>query len=89
MESHTSRRFREALARLPKTVQKDASDAFRLFRDNPRHPSLQFKKVHATKPIYSARVSGDYRAIGTIEGDCVVWFWVGPHAEYSAILSRL
>ena len=89
MESRTSRRFREGLAKLPKPVQRDASDAFRLFRDNPRHPSLQFKKVHGTKPIYSARVSSDYRAIGVLEDGRIVWFWVGAHAEYVSILARL
>ena len=28
------------------------------------------------------------RALGVIEGDTVIWFWVGPHAEYEAMLRK-
>jgi len=31
------------------------------------HPSLRFKKVHATLPIYSARVDLDWRAVGVLK----------------------
>ena len=30
--------------------------------------------------------SHDYRALGVMTGDAVVWFWVGTHAEYVRIL---
>jgi hypothetical protein len=32
-------------------------EAYRRFKDNPNHPSLRFKQVHATQPIYAARVT--------------------------------
>ena len=56
------RALRPALATLPDHVQQRARQAYRLFRDDPRHPSLRFKQVHATRPIYSARVGLGYRA---------------------------
>jgi hypothetical protein len=70
-------------------VRRQARSAYRLFRDNPRHPSLQFKRVHPSLPIYSARISGDYRAVGSFSGDTVVWFFVGSHADYDRLLRAL
>ena len=60
-----------------------------LWIDNPSHPSIRFKKVHDTEPIYSARVDLDWRALGVLEAGSVVWFWVGPHDEYDALLKRM
>jgi hypothetical protein len=60
-----------------------------LFIENPRHPSLRFKQVHSVLPVYSARVSLDYRAAGVLEGDTVIWFWVGIHGEYEKLLKSM
>jgi hypothetical protein len=89
MTSRTTARFREALAQLPVHVQRQAREAYRLFIQNPNHPSLRFKPVHATRPIYAARVSRDYRAVGIIDGDTIIWFWIGSHASYDRLLTRL
>jgi hypothetical protein len=51
--------FRERLGRLPEAVRHQASRAYALWRSDPRHPSLQFKRVSARHPIYSARVASD------------------------------
>jgi hypothetical protein len=66
-----------------------ARKAYQLFRENPSHPSLQFKKIHATEPIYSVRVTLGYRALGLVEEDEVTWFWVGNHADYDRLLKSL
>jgi hypothetical protein len=74
LKSRTTRQFRRLLAELPQTVRREARSAYRQFRDNPRHPGLQFKKVHQALPVYSARISGDYRAVGVLTDDTIVWF---------------
>ena len=89
MNSRATRRFRELLAALPAHVQNQAREAYRLFRQNPSHPGLRFKKVHPDPPMYSARVGISYRAVGVIDGDAVVWFWIGSHAEYDKLLEQL
>ena len=89
MTSRTTARFREALAQLPAHVQRQARDAYKQFIQNPGHPSLRFKPVHATRPIYAARVSRDYRAVGIIDGEVIVWFWIGSHANYERLLRQL
>lgn len=89
MTSHTTAAFRKAFDRLPSSVQRHAREAYKLFRQNPRHPGLGFKPIHPSKPIYSARVGLDYRAVAVVEGDDVVWFWIGSHESYDKLISRL
>lgn len=86
MISKTTERFRKAYARLPESVRRRAREAYRLFRENPAHPSLRFKPVHATRPIYSARGGLGYRALGVLDGDAILWFWIGTHADYDELL---
>ncbi len=89
MKSRTTRRFREGFSRLPEPTKERAREAYHRFAENPNHPGLRFKRVHATEPIYSVRVSRDYRAIGIRDGDTVIWFWIGSHADYDDLISRL
>lgn len=89
MNSRTTRRFRELLAVLPAHVRRQAQEAYRLFQSNPAHPGLHFKQVHADPPIYSARVGIGYRAVGALDGDTIIWFWIGSHADYDKLLQQL
>ncbi len=86
MVSRTTARFWRAYAALPAEAQRQARAAYRLFRDDPRHPGLRFKQVHPTAPVVSVRVGLHYRALGRRDdGDTVVWFWIGSHAEYDRL----
>ena len=88
-KSYTTERFRRALAKLPASVRQQAREAYRLFKQNPQHPSLRFKPVHDTLPTYSARVNLNYRVLGTLDGNEIVWFWIGPHDQYERLLKQL
>lgn len=76
-------------ANLPEEVQEQTRAAYGQFKKDPNYPSLRFKKVHPQLPIYSARISRNYRAIGQLNGDTVIWFWVGSHADYDRLLENL
>ena len=89
MKSRTTAQFREMFADLPKSVQAQTRKAYRQFKQDPSYPSLRFKKVHPKLPIYFARINRDYRAVGQLEDDTVIWFWVGSHAEYNLLLDQL
>ena len=89
MRSVTTERFRHLYAAAGLQRQSQIKRSYKLWLENPAHPSIRFKKVHDTKPIYSARVDLDWRALGTLEGDTVLWFWVGSHDEYIALLRRM
>jgi hypothetical protein len=84
--SRTTRAFRQAFASLPNDVRRQAQRAYRLFRCDPRHPSLRFKKVDEESNVYSVRVGLGYRALGVMEGPIVVWFWIGSHTECDRLL---
>ena len=86
MNSHTETRFWRAYDKLPADVQRQADAAYEMWKQNPYHPSLQFKRVDAQAPIYSVRVGRGCRALGWREDDTIVWFWIGSHDEYDRIL---
>ena len=74
---------------MPPQVQAQARLAYELFRQDPYHPSLRFKQVHGSRPIFSARVGLAYRALAVRDGDEVIWFWIGSHADYDDLLGRM
>ena len=88
MKSSTTQQFWKCYNRLSAEVRKQAKDAYELFSDNPYHPSLHFKRVHSTRPIFSVRINIDLRAVGVLEGDEVTWFWIGSHKEYEIVIKR-
>jgi len=89
MISHTTAQFRELYWVLPNEVRNHARKGYARFKQNPSHPGLVFKQVHPSKPIYSARVSRNYRVLGIREDNTLIWFWIGTHAEYDKIISQL
>ena len=89
MKSSTTTEFRKLFADLSEQVQQQTRAAYRQFKEDPSHPSLRFKKVHPDLPIYSARISKNYRAVGQLDGDTAIWFWVGSHADYDKFLGQL
>ena len=88
MRSLTTDSFWRAYRALPPELREHARKAYRLFRENPRHPGLQFKRVHSGEPVYSVRVTRDFRAVGVMADEGIVWFWIGPHADYDKLVGR-
>jgi hypothetical protein len=86
MHSRTTRQFWRLFSDLPADVQRDAKRAYALFRSNPAHPGLQFKKLEGEDDIYSVRIGLEYRALAVMKKDRVVWYWIGSHAEYDRLV---
>jgi hypothetical protein len=86
MKSRVTAGFWKHYDRLPKHVQEQADLAYRLWVNNHYHPSLQFKRVDPQTPIYSVRVGRAYRALGKLEDNTIVWYWIGGHDEYDRLL---
>ena len=83
MRHFASAAFWEAYNKLPEHIRALADKNFALLKENPQHPSLQFKKIGR---FWSARVGLRYRALAVAAGDDIVWFWIGSHADYDALL---
>jgi hypothetical protein len=88
MKSHTTTKFRKAFGDLPADVQKQARQAYRFFIENPHHPGLRFKSIHPNRPIYSVRIGLNCRAVGVLDEDDIIWFWVGSHADYDKLIQQ-
>lgn len=89
MKSHINDDFLKAYRRLPKEIREQARKAYRLFKENPTHPSLHFKSIHPSQPFYSARISRGYRAVGIRTDDVIIWFWIGSHTDYDKLIASL
>lgn len=89
MNSYTTERFRACLVLLPNDIRRRALRSYRIFQKDPFHPGLHFKQVHHSKPIYSARVGLGYRALAVKDGDAIIWFWIGTHADYNQLVSSM
>jgi len=57
-----------------------------LWKQNPSHPGVRFKRVNDNAPIYSARIGLDFRALGILKGQTVIWYWIGEHDDYERLL---
>ena len=86
MNSYLTDDFITAFRALPASVKDVARKNYRLWKANPGHPSLHFKRVHPTEPIYSVRVGRGWRALGVMNETNITWFWIGSHAEYDRLI---
>ncbi len=82
MKSATLPSFWAAYKSLDEDTRRRARKAFRLWSQNPFHPSLRFKCINREEGVWSLRVTLGCRAVGLLEADTVTWFWIGGHDEY-------
>jgi len=81
--------FRQAYGKLPEEVRQRVRKAYRQWSADPHHPSLRYKKIHATLPVWSARVGLHYRVVGVVLDEKMLWYFVGTHAEYDRLIKTL
>ncbi|MFH1096573.1 MAG: hypothetical protein ABH886_05975 [Candidatus Desantisbacteria bacterium] len=89
MNSQLTDDFIQCFRKLPDMIKQKARKNYRLWKQNPYHPSLEFKEVQSIKPIYSVRVGIGWRALGIRENDTIIWFWIGSHNYYEKLLRQL
>jgi len=43
--------------------------------------------IYSQPPVYSIRIMNTgYRALGELEGDRIIWRWIGTHDDYMRML---
>ena len=82
MNSATLPSFWAMYRKLDPNTKAQVRKAYRLWAEDPFHPSLRFKCINQQEGIWAVRVSLGYRALGILDGDTVTWFWVGSHDQY-------
>lgn len=83
MNHFASPDFWAAYERLPEPVRRLADKNFALLRSNRNHPSLHLKRVGRFR---SVRVGLHHRALAVEDGEDLIWFWIGTHAEYDRLV---
>ena len=83
MRHFASPTFWDAYAKLPENVRVLANKNFALLKENPQHSSLHFKQPGWFR---SVRVGLRYRALAVEVDDGLLWFWIGSHADYDALV---
>jgi len=84
VKHHATKYFWECHEALPAHIQRLANSQFVLLKNDPRHPSLHLKNVGR---YWSVRVGSHYRALAVREDECMIWFWIGHHAEYDRLIT--
>lgn len=79
----TTPQFWNRFDKLPEPVQNLARKNFELLKQNPKHPSLYFKKVGR---YWSVRVGLSHRALAVADGSDFIWVWIGNHDEYDRLI---
>ncbi|MFN6570664.1 hypothetical protein [Dendronalium sp. ChiSLP03b] len=69
---------------LPSDIQELADRCYEILREDPKYPSLHFKKVGQ---FWSVRIGIYYRALAVEQDGNFAWFWIGSHPEYDKLLS--
>jgi hypothetical protein len=87
VNSHTTSRFRNALKQLPENIQQNAREAFRIWRQDSAIPAFTSSaSIRSSQSIqFESRSDG-----GPWESSvATTWFWIGSHADYDRLISRL
>ena len=86
MKHLASTTFWESYRNLPEHIRALADKNYSLLKENPKHPSLQFKKVGR---FWSVRVGARYRALAIDVDEGLLWFWIGSHADYDDLINLM
>lgn len=89
MKSETTSKFWKSYNQLPSHIRKQAKEAYSIFKNDLYYPSLQFKRIHSSQPIYSVRIMIDYRSVGVLKDNSIIWFWIGTHSDYDTLVKLL
>lgn len=85
MKHRASPRFWRHYRALPDDLQQLADRGYQLLIQDPRHPSLHFKRIGR---LWSVRIGLHHRALAVERDEEMVWIWIGSHAEYDLLLRR-
>jgi hypothetical protein len=69
MKSAALPSFWTAYRSLNEETRQRARKAYRLWVQNPFHPSLRLKCINSEENVWSARISLGYRAVGILQGE--------------------
>jgi mRNA-degrading endonuclease RelE of RelBE toxin-antitoxin system len=88
MKSDTLPTFWREYYKLSPSLKEKTRKAFRLWQNNPHHPSLRFERKNTNGNVWSVSISRGFRALCVIDNDTAIWFWIGDHDSYERIIAN-
>ena len=88
VNSAATRRFWQLFHELPGDVQSLAVKNYHLWRRDPQHPSLRFRRLQGSPDRFTVRVGDHHRAVGKLAANQITWVWIGTHAAYDRLAGR-
>lgn len=89
IRSKRTGKFKDLFTCLPGDIQALARDKYKLWLENPNHPSLRFKPIRSARdnpfPMYEISITLSYRAVCFKDKDTYVWEWVGTHEKFNKL----
>ena len=83
MNTKAAKTFWKIFNQLSPDLQELSKRKFDLWKQDPFHPSLNFKCVNPERNIWSVRINMNYRALGVrSDDDLIIWYWLGDHNDY-------
>ena len=86
MVSKRTKAFKKLFNNLSDHIKENARKQYKVFLENPSHPSLRKKPIGSTRnnkfKAYEVTVGMGYRATYFRDGDVYVWFWIGTHNSF-------
>jgi hypothetical protein len=86
MNSVATRRFWDLFHALPAEIQTLAIKNYKLWRMNPNHPALHFRRLKGSDDRFTIRIGDHYRALGRLRSDAITWAWIGTHSDYDHLI---
>ena len=86
MKSQASQRFWRLFHDLPEDIQRLAEKNYDLWKNDPSHPPLRFRRLEGREDLVTIRIGDHYLALGIMDGGRVTWVWIGTHADYDRLI---
>ena len=89
IKSYRKWQFKQQYEKLPPHVKAVAERKFKMFLNNPNHPSFRARIIGKTKnwefPHHEYSITMKYRATCFKDGDTYVWVFIGTHDEFDRL----
>ena len=79
MKFYRTERFKKNYQKLPAEIKKAAQKQLSFLLSDPRHPSLNMKKMQDPRNIWEARVGRSYRFTFQMHDDTYILRTIGTH----------
>jgi hypothetical protein len=86
MNSVATRRFWDLFHALPAEIQTLAIKNCHLWRVNPNHPALRFRRLKGSEDRFTVHIGDHYRALGRLSSGTMTWVWIGTHSDYDQLV---